>query len=66
MVKIADSQQLLKLRMESLADDIQQLKAIIKSADISLSISQEFAPVKIKQFEPDDQEKLLKRRVPIS
>jgi len=64
LIQLADSQELLKFRMESLAAEIKQIQSIIKSADISVNLvpDAEAQPVKIKYFEEKGNEAQLKKR----
>jgi hypothetical protein len=61
---LASSQSVLKAQMEGLAEDIKQLKSVIASANVSLTLAQEIEePVKIRNFGAIRTGAILKRRV---
>jgi hypothetical protein len=67
MIQLADSQELLKSRMESLTGEIKYLKTVIRSTNCNLERPKTvLPPLKIRQYRPLDDELVLKKRAPLS
>jgi hypothetical protein len=67
MIQLADSQELLKSRMESLTEEIKYLKTVIRSTNSNLEQPRTvLPPLKKRQYKPLDDELELEKRAALS